>query len=188
MNVEEWRAIPDWPEYEVSSLGRVRGIDRVTVRSNGSAYTVRGRIRQPFASEKDGYPRVSLERVGFRRTRTVHSLVAEAFLGPRPPGAVVRHLDGMPLNCTPDNLAYGSCSDNVQDMLRHGRCAAKLRTRCPQQHLLVLPNLRANDWRRGRRSCLACNRARGYCKRHPELPWEVVADRYYAEIMTGVAT
>lgn len=51
----------------------------------------------------------------------VHQLVALTFLGPRPKGQEVRHLDGDPLNNAVTNLAYGTRSENILDVMRIGR-------------------------------------------------------------------
>jgi hypothetical protein len=48
-------------------------------------------------------------------------MVAEAWLGEAPEGVQVRHLDGDASNNRPENLAYGTTADNVQDRHRHGR-------------------------------------------------------------------
>lgn len=45
----------------------------------------------------------------------VHWLVAEAFLGIRPEGLVIRHLDGDGNNNRVENLSYGTPSQNFQD-------------------------------------------------------------------------
>ena len=50
----------------------------------------------------------------------VASLVAFAFIGPRPDGNVVRHLDGNKDNNRADNLAYGTHQDNADDDRRLG--------------------------------------------------------------------
>ena len=65
---------------------------------------------------------MTLQRGGrqARRTKRVHTLVAEAFVGPRPSGHVVRHLDGSRDNNNRDNLTYGTQADNVQDAIKHG--------------------------------------------------------------------
>ena len=49
-----------------------------------------------------------------------HVLVCEAFHGPRPEGREVRHLDGNPGNDAPDNLAWGTHVQNMQDAVKHG--------------------------------------------------------------------
>jgi hypothetical protein len=50
----------------------------------------------------------------------VHRLVAWAFLGPRPEGMQIRHLDGNKMNNFIENLVYGSAKDNSQDKVAHG--------------------------------------------------------------------
>ncbi len=50
----------------------------------------------------------------------VHTLVLEAFVGPRPRGMVCRHLDGTRSNDTPGNLRWGTYSENNgPDRVRH---------------------------------------------------------------------
>lgn len=100
---EEWRPVPGFEgQYEVSSLGRVRSWTRV--------------LRLSVAT--GGYLNVSLGRAG--GTHSVHVLVAAAFLGPKLPGQIVRHLDGTRQNNRVGNLAYGSYRDNSADSLAHG--------------------------------------------------------------------
>lgn len=104
---EQWLPVPEYKGlYEVSSIGRVRSI-----RAN--------RLLSLWTSKK-GYFCADLTKEGIRKHRTVHTLVAEAFIGPRKEGFCVRHLDGNPKNNTVDNLAYGTQSDNEQDSVRHG--------------------------------------------------------------------
>ena len=98
---EEWRQVPGHEGYyEVSSLGRVRSIT----------------VLRP-APNPQGYLTVN---VGPGGNRTVHSLVAQAFIGPTPEKQEVRHLNGTRVNNRSDNLAYGTRQQNVDDMLAHG--------------------------------------------------------------------
>jgi hypothetical protein len=53
--------------------------------------------------------------------RNVHTLVALAFIGPRPPGKQVRHLDGDCTNNYWKNLKYGTPQKNMDDRTKHGR-------------------------------------------------------------------
>jgi hypothetical protein len=54
----------------------------------------------------------------------VHQVVCRAFHGEQPfPGAVVRHLDGEPLNNVSVNLSWGTHLENAEDRDRHGRTA-----------------------------------------------------------------
>lgn len=50
----------------------------------------------------------------------VHSAVMLAFVGPRPAGLEVRHLDGNPKNNVLSNLAYGTAGQNRIDAYEHG--------------------------------------------------------------------
>jgi hypothetical protein len=53
----------------------------------------------------------------------VADLAAAAFIGPKPRGHDVRHLDGLKTNNAAANLAYGTRSENMADARRHGTLA-----------------------------------------------------------------
>ena len=101
---ELWKPAVGHSGYEVSSLGRVRSLHRG------------GRILRP-GTASNGYPTVALGR---GKTRTLHSLVAEAFIGARPTGQVVRHKDGDRKNPRASNLIYGTRAENIKDAVAHG--------------------------------------------------------------------
>ncbi len=98
---EAWLVIPSSPSYLVSSEGRV--------------WSVAGGRLVTQSRDNHGYWRVSLRSGGRNVTRRVHTLVAEAFIGPRPAGQHVRHLDSDQDNNTLLNLLYGTASENEQD-------------------------------------------------------------------------
>jgi hypothetical protein len=104
---EEWRPVPGFHDYQVSSLGQVASIKR------GG--------RQILAGGKTdtGYRNVLLYSHGQRFGRRVHALVALVFHGPRPEGLEIRHLDGDQLNNAAANLAYGTREENLEDQRRH---------------------------------------------------------------------
>lgn len=106
---EEWREVPSFGgELEASSKGRIRK-------------TQFWLLRCPIGTT--GYRGVCLSSKPRRRNVVVHRLVAEAFVPPFGGGECIRHLDGNPLNNTPDNLAWGTHQENVDDRERHGRTA-----------------------------------------------------------------
>lgn len=106
MSAVEWRAVPGWEGlYEVSIDGRVRSL-----RS--------GRIMRTFVTEK-GYRRVYLYSADRIERVRVHTAVLRAFVGPRPPGMVTRHLDGDPAHNHLGNLAWGTQAENEADKKRH---------------------------------------------------------------------
>lgn len=112
------KPIEEFPGYFVSNLGKVysdsprRGFYELTPRPN-----------------KEGYLRVALKKAGVKREtgstrnqgkgktfqRSVHLLVAEAFLGPKPnPKSQVDHINNQ-RDCNHiNNLRYISSSDNVK--------------------------------------------------------------------------
>jgi hypothetical protein len=90
---EEWRRVPGLKGVEVSSEGNVR------VRVSRTK-TV-GLRNRPIST---GYLAVT---IGGRTVR-IQNLVAAAFLGPRPEGQVVVHLDDDPLNNQASALAYAT--------------------------------------------------------------------------------
>lgn len=148
---EEWRPVCGWERlYEVSSDGRVRSLDRVDWR--GQRY--RGRMLT-LNVKSGGYLTVGLCDNGEHRTRAIHRLVAEAFLGPRPDGCEVRHLDGDPKNNRLANLAYGSPSENSLDRVRHGTDYNAGKTHCMHGHLFDDANTYIHP--NGHRQCRACS-------------------------------
>lgn len=115
---EEWRAISGWEgRYEVSNLGRIRSLSRITIASNGRPRPVVGRILKLMVNPK-GYHWVHL---GSDRNHTlVHIVMCEAFHGPKPEGHEVRHLNGNPSDNTLSNLKWGTKKENMADKNLHG--------------------------------------------------------------------
>ena len=64
----------------------------------------------------------------------VHVLVLSTFVGPRPDGMEVRHLDGNSLNNSLENLAWGTHKENTQDAFVHGSFPNLFKTHCPYGH------------------------------------------------------
>ncbi len=91
---EQWGVIKDFPNYEVSSLGKVRNIKT-------------GKVLKPQHNKRGGdYLFVDLRYEGKRNCINIHNLVAEAFLGQRPPDTEIHHKDRNRSNPTKDNLEY----------------------------------------------------------------------------------
>jgi len=117
---------------------------------------------------RKGFPYPVLDVVidGVPRQRTVHSLVALAFLGPRPPGIQARHLDDDVLNNVASNLTYGTASDNGHDAVRNGRNRNANKSKCPTGHAYEGNNLYVIPSRPNARYCRRCNNT----KRAPWRP------------------
>lgn len=149
----EWRATAV-PGYEVSDEGQVRSLDRTVIGPKGPK-RIKGVVLKPTL--RKGRWSVSLWKEGKKSDRDVHVLVAEAFIGPRPPGYDVRHWDDDPNNNHASNLLYGTRGDNQRDAVRNGRHHFANKTRCPSGHEYNEKNTRSYQ---GRRYCRACDNAR----------------------------
>lgn len=172
--MEEWRSVPGWDgQYSVTQHGNVR-----------SEKT--GRILKQTMGV-DGYSRVSLKHNGKRSTPTIHRLIMESFVGPRPEGYHIRHLDGDKLNNTLDNLEYGTPKENAEDVKRHGRNHHMNKKACPYGHAYDGWNLVQRS--RTKRACRACSRAASeVCrlrKRGRQADRRKLADQYYARLQLG---
>ena len=112
---EEWRDVVGYGgRYQVSNVGRVRTLERKYGRNK----TVEPGLRK--CQVNFGYSVVMLRRDGDFRSRRVHRLVLEAFVGPCPDGHETRHLNGHKLDNRVKNLAWGTRSENARDKIRHG--------------------------------------------------------------------
>jgi hypothetical protein len=113
---ERWLPVRDYEDlYEVSDLGRVRSFH--AGRGNGK----RGGLLRPALTGGTS-PRlcIVLCRDGTKKTRLVHQLVLEAFVGPCPPGMESLHGPGGALDNRLANLSWDSHSANMMDKVRDG--------------------------------------------------------------------
>ena len=115
MTPERWISLPSNPRYAVSNLGRVKSVARQRV--DGRTY---GERILKFSSMFNLYRTVKLFSPTGVKCATVHSLVAEAFIGPRSPVHEINHKDGIKLNNLPENLEYVTVSENKRHALRSG--------------------------------------------------------------------
>lgn len=154
---EEWRTVPGHDGlYEVSDLGNVRSLPRKTRGKDGVQRAFTGKVLLPRV-QKSGHVKVVLYRGDTKRSVFVHRLVAEAFIGPSG-GRICRHLNDVPDDNRPANLAWGTYSDNTHDRVRNGNDPNARKTHCPQGH----PYDRKNTFygNHGERRCKACHRSR----------------------------
>jgi hypothetical protein len=158
MAEEDWRPVPGFEGlYEISASGDVRTIARILRRRNGRKYTVAPLLRKPVPN-RYGYLGVRLSKDGATFPKEIHALVALAFLGPRPAGADIRHLDGNKVNNSASNLKYGTRSENILDAVAHGTHGMTRKTHCAQGHPFDAMNTRETG---RQRVCRICARKRG---------------------------
>lgn len=144
---EIWVGIDShWGGYDVSTEGRVRSRDRTVRTKNGVIRTYKGRILKPNVN--GGRARVQL---GYRDSRPVRDLVAEAFIGPKPPGCVTTNLNGDLLDNRIENVAYIAYSDMAKRRAKPPR-----KDVCPAGHPYSGDNVTINV--QGRQVCRECGR------------------------------
>lgn len=112
---EIWHVIDDAPDYEVSSLGRVRS----WLKAGAGACSPNPRRAEPklltIHKNTDGYSCATLKIRGKHRIRTVHRLVLETFTQETSMGRHARHLDNNKQNNAISNLKWGSAEENQAD-------------------------------------------------------------------------
>lgn len=105
---EEWKSIPEFIGYDVSSLGRVRSTNRLSGKRRG---LIKGKELVQTPNRK-GYPEVRLFKNGKSTSKVVHRLVASAFIPNDYDKPQVNHKDGNKLNNRVSNLEWISNSEN----------------------------------------------------------------------------
>lgn len=112
---EEWRDISEYEGlYQVSNLGRIKGLKRNVVRTNGVIYSAKERILK-LCKSTNNYSIVMLSKAGTSKTKQVHQLVTFAFLKyiPHSINAVVNHIDYNRANNFLNNLEIISQRENT---------------------------------------------------------------------------
>lgn len=99
----------------------IRGFPGYTVDEYGIVVGPTGRIG---SIDRDGYEKVTLTGPsGKKRCCHVHTLVLEAFVGPRPRGRLAMHIDGEPGNAALSNLRWATYAELVAARDERGRTA-----------------------------------------------------------------
>ena len=93
--MEEWKQIKDYECYDVSSFGRVRSLNYRNKKGN---IHILKNTKNP-----QGYYQVNLGR---NNIKLVHILVCLTFIGERPDGCQIDHIDRNPSNNNLSNLRY----------------------------------------------------------------------------------
>lgn len=114
---EEWRPVEGFEGYEVSDLGRVQ-----SYRGRGgkkSYFVDEPRILKAGVGTR-GYEKVNLFQCGERVTRSVHRLVALAFVDGYKPGLLACHNNSVKTDNRAVNLRWDTISGNAVDASKLG--------------------------------------------------------------------
>jgi hypothetical protein len=102
---EGFKTIEDFPNYKISAEGTI-------INSRGKNKTPNKR--------RDGYYKVDLYDDGIGHSKSIHRLVAEAFISNPDNKPDVNHKDGNKLNNSVENLEWVTKSENIQHAYRTG--------------------------------------------------------------------
>ena len=123
---EIWRPIKGYEGlYEVSNKGRVKSLERYSVKFGHQKELV---DEKPISLHKSsaGYMVVHLSKDGERKSKSVHRLVAQAFI-PNPQGLpFINHKDEDPTNNHVDNLEWCTQKYNVNYGTRNERASKSI--------------------------------------------------------------
>lgn len=112
MENEIWKDIKDYEGYyQISNMGRVKSLKRIIPhRINGEYHIPEKILKHNIVAF--GYHQVSLRKMNKRKLKYVHVLVMETFVGDKPEGYEVNHIDEDKSNNRLDNLEYLTRKEN----------------------------------------------------------------------------
>ena len=112
--MENWKDVEGYEGlYQVSDLGNVRSLERITIRSNGWPHTTPPSILK-FRIRSSGYYCVKLYKDKVSKDHSVHRLVATAFI-PNPSNLpLVNHKKGNITDNRPSELEWCTLQYNIE--------------------------------------------------------------------------
>lgn len=128
MELEVWKDIIDYPNYQVSNLGRVKSKERYTNVGikNQKQCLRKERILKP-QKDKKGYIQVILYNENGYKHFKVHKLVATYFVPNIDNKPQVNHIDGNKQNNHYSNLEWCTDLENKHHAIENGLVDLELR-------------------------------------------------------------
>lgn len=111
--------------YEINELGKIRSVDRIVERKDGSTRKRKGKELKP-SMDQGGYAGVHLNKNGISKRRRVHRLVAETFLSNPDNLPEIHHKNHDRKDNRMENLKWVSRSEQMDE---HWRAAKGTRLR-----------------------------------------------------------
>ena len=125
--METWKNIKGYEGlYQVSSMGRVKSLERTIIKKDGRKQTVKERILKG-TPDKDGYLKIGLSgSTGKQKWFQVHRLVGEAFIQNPDEKPQINHINEIKTDNRACNLEWCTCKQNINHGSRNERAAKAL--------------------------------------------------------------
>ena len=123
---EEWRDITNYPNYQVSNLGRIKSKERYTKAKGNEIIHRKDKILKNQTDNK-GYKYVRLYNSNGFKAKKVHRLVAEIFIENPLNKETVNHINGDKNNNCINNLEWCTNLENIRHSIETGLVDLELR-------------------------------------------------------------
>ncbi len=147
-NIEEWRDVPEHSGYQISNLGRFKSLDRAITGRHG---IVKGKIIRSYPTVK-GYLQVRFNNGKTYTTKSVHRLVAMAFI-PNPENkSQINHKNGIKSDNRVENLEWCTQFENMRHAFDTGlkvglSCEDNGRATLTNEQVSEIKNLYNSGWK-----------------------------------------
>lgn len=107
---EIWKDVPGYEGlYEISNLGNIRSLDRMS--QGKRQFKIKGKKLKPWKDTR-GYPQIYLCKSGNKKPIAIHRLVLISFVGLHPEKNTVNHKNGVLDDNRLDNLEWTTQKEN----------------------------------------------------------------------------
>lgn len=139
MQNEIWKDIKGYEgRYQISNFYRVKSLDRIVKHNNNVPQSMKGRfLKISYQNSKYKYRFVKLYKYNNLKNYKISRLIYQAFCGDLVPNMVIDHIDGDPLNDSPENL---------QQITNRENCSKDKWRRNPKSNYAGVTIVEYNRW------------------------------------------